>query len=208
MLSIYQGYPGGSDSKESAYNEGNPCSIPGLGRSPGKGNGTHSSVLTWIIPWTEKTSEPQSVGSQRVESIKWNLVPVCLFLLQISKLLFKLKSKWYIHCTETELIKKKRYWKSQWRTKYIILKYWYWIEFSMDCLHFQTFYWQNGLSNQRTFWILSLVSAFKNSCIWSLNYYPIFLYSFSDHCMEVDLWGLRSNMPCVDGCFGSSVKKL
>ena len=30
---------GGSDAKESAYNAGDPGSIPGLGRSPGEGNG-------------------------------------------------------------------------------------------------------------------------------------------------------------------------
>ena len=34
-----QGFPGGSDSKESACNEGDPGSVPGLGRSPGEGNG-------------------------------------------------------------------------------------------------------------------------------------------------------------------------
>ena len=33
------GRPGGSDSKESAYNAGDLDSIPGLGRSPGEGNG-------------------------------------------------------------------------------------------------------------------------------------------------------------------------
>ena len=32
-------FPGGSDGKASAYNAGDPGSIPGLGRSPGKGNG-------------------------------------------------------------------------------------------------------------------------------------------------------------------------
>ena len=32
-------YPGGSDSKVSFYNVGDPGSIPGLGRSPGEGNG-------------------------------------------------------------------------------------------------------------------------------------------------------------------------
>ena len=32
-------FPGGSDSKASAYNVGDPGSIPGLGRSPGEGNG-------------------------------------------------------------------------------------------------------------------------------------------------------------------------
>ena len=33
-------FPGGSDSKLSAYNAGDPCSIPGLERSPREGNGT------------------------------------------------------------------------------------------------------------------------------------------------------------------------
>ena len=33
------GFPGGSDSKESAYNAGNLGSIPGLRRSPGEGHG-------------------------------------------------------------------------------------------------------------------------------------------------------------------------
>ena len=34
-----RGFPGGSDGKESAYNAGDSGSIPGLGRSPGEGNG-------------------------------------------------------------------------------------------------------------------------------------------------------------------------
>ena len=33
------GFPGGSNSKESACNMGDPGSIPGSGRSPGEGNG-------------------------------------------------------------------------------------------------------------------------------------------------------------------------
>ena len=32
-------FPGGSDSKASAYNAGNPGSTPGSGRSSGEGNG-------------------------------------------------------------------------------------------------------------------------------------------------------------------------
>ena len=27
---------------------------------------THSSILAWEIPWTEKPDGPQSMGSQRV----------------------------------------------------------------------------------------------------------------------------------------------
>ena len=36
---VFLGFSGGSDSKESACNGGDLGSIPGLGRSPGEGNG-------------------------------------------------------------------------------------------------------------------------------------------------------------------------
>ena len=38
LLTIW-GFPGGSDSKHSACSAGDPGLIPGLGRSPGEGNG-------------------------------------------------------------------------------------------------------------------------------------------------------------------------
>ena len=38
-------FPGGSDGKESACNEGDPGLICRLGRSPGEGKATHSSIL-------------------------------------------------------------------------------------------------------------------------------------------------------------------
>ena len=38
-LSYSRDFPGGSDSKVSAYNAGDLDSIPGSGRSPGEGNG-------------------------------------------------------------------------------------------------------------------------------------------------------------------------
>ena len=41
-----------SAGKESSCNAGDLGSIPGLGRSPADGNGSHSSVLAWRIPWT------------------------------------------------------------------------------------------------------------------------------------------------------------
>ena len=59
-------FPGGSDDKESACNAGDLGSIPGLGRSAGEGMATHSSILAWRIPWTEKPDGLQSTGSQRL----------------------------------------------------------------------------------------------------------------------------------------------
>ena len=38
-------FPGGSDGKDSACNAGDLGSIPGLGRSPGKGNGNPTPVF-------------------------------------------------------------------------------------------------------------------------------------------------------------------
>ena len=61
--------PGGSDGKESACNTGGArdwASIPGLGRSPGEGMASHSSILAWRSPWTEEPGGLQSMGSQRV----------------------------------------------------------------------------------------------------------------------------------------------
>ena len=49
-----------------AGDAGDSGSIPGSGRSPGGGNGNHSSILAWNIPWTEELGGLQSTGSQRV----------------------------------------------------------------------------------------------------------------------------------------------
>jgi len=39
QINLFWGLPGGSDGKESACSAGDLGSIPGLGRSPGQGNG-------------------------------------------------------------------------------------------------------------------------------------------------------------------------
>ena len=44
--------------------------IPGLGRSPGEGNGNPLQFLAWRIPWTEEPGGLQSIGSQRVGLLK------------------------------------------------------------------------------------------------------------------------------------------
>ena len=60
------GYSGGSDYEESACNAGDLGLIPGSGRSPGEWMATHSSILAWGIPWTEKPDGLLSMGLQRV----------------------------------------------------------------------------------------------------------------------------------------------
>ena len=59
---ICKGFPGGSDGKESAHSAREPGSIPGSGRSPGEGNGYHSSILAWRILWIEEPGGLQSMG--------------------------------------------------------------------------------------------------------------------------------------------------
>ena len=56
----------GSAGKESACNAGDMGSIPVLGRSPGEGNGDHSSILTQRVAWTEEPGGLQSMVLQRV----------------------------------------------------------------------------------------------------------------------------------------------
>ena len=65
MFYIYD-FPGGSDSKASAYNAGDPGSILGSGRSLEKDMATHSSTLAWKIPLMEVRGRLQSMGSKRV----------------------------------------------------------------------------------------------------------------------------------------------
>ena len=55
------------DGKESAFSAGDLGSIPGLGRSPGKGNGYPLQYSCWRIPWTEEPGRAvQSMGSQSI----------------------------------------------------------------------------------------------------------------------------------------------
>ena len=63
---IALGFPGGSDGKASACNAGDLSWNPGLGRSPGEGNGNHSSTHALKIPWLVEPGKLQSMGSQRV----------------------------------------------------------------------------------------------------------------------------------------------
>ena len=60
------GLPSGSVGKESACNAGDPGSIPGSGRSLGKGDAIHSSILAQRMPWTEEPGGLQSTRPQRV----------------------------------------------------------------------------------------------------------------------------------------------
>ena len=47
MFGIYKGFPDSSVGKESAWNAGDPNSIPGSGRSPGEGIG-YLLQYSWI----------------------------------------------------------------------------------------------------------------------------------------------------------------
>ena len=57
---------GGSDSKESACNVGDPGSVLGWEDPLDKGMATHSYILAWRIPRTEELGGLQSTGLQRV----------------------------------------------------------------------------------------------------------------------------------------------
>ena len=60
------GVPGGSMVTNLPANAGDASLIPGMGRSFGEEMATHSSILSWKIPWTEEPGALQSMGWQRV----------------------------------------------------------------------------------------------------------------------------------------------
>ena len=61
---IKQDFPGGTAGKSWPANVGVKGSIPGLGRSPGEGNGNPLSILAWRIPGTKEPGGLQSMGTQ------------------------------------------------------------------------------------------------------------------------------------------------
>ena len=63
---LLRDFPGGSDGKASAYNVGDPGSIPGWEDLLEKEMATHSTTLALKIPWTEEPGRLQSTGPQRV----------------------------------------------------------------------------------------------------------------------------------------------
>ena len=67
-LTIEQGFPGSSASKESACNAGDPGSIHGLGRSPGEGTGSLLQY-SWasLVAWTVKN--PPAMWETWVQSL-------------------------------------------------------------------------------------------------------------------------------------------
>ena len=66
LQSFMTGFPGGSDSKESACNAEDPGLIPGSGRSLGEENGNPLHYSCWRIPQTKEPGRLQSMVSQRV----------------------------------------------------------------------------------------------------------------------------------------------
>ena len=59
-------FPGGLVIKNLPANAGDAGSIPGSEDPLEEEMATHSSILAWRIPWTEKPGRLQSTGSQRV----------------------------------------------------------------------------------------------------------------------------------------------
>ena len=76
------GFPGSSVScrihrrrKESTCNAGNPGSIPGLGRSPGEGNGNLSGILARRIAHHTTVSKKGPLELTQLPSSGWSLEP-------------------------------------------------------------------------------------------------------------------------------------
>ena len=59
------GFPGGSDGKESACRVGDLGSIPGLGRSPGEGNGYPLQCSCLRIPWAGEPGKCETATEKK-----------------------------------------------------------------------------------------------------------------------------------------------
>ena len=75
---VTQELPCSSGSKESACDAGDTGSVPGSGRSLGKGMATHSSILAWIIPRTEEPRGCSPWGRRESDTAKQLSLSLCL----------------------------------------------------------------------------------------------------------------------------------
>ena len=66
-----KGFPGGSHNKESTFSARDTGSIPGLGRPLERGMATHSSILAWRIPWTERLAGYSPLRCKEPNVIEW-----------------------------------------------------------------------------------------------------------------------------------------
>ena len=70
---MYLGFPGGSDGKEFTYDAGDLGSIPGLGRSPGEGNGNplQYSCLENPLDRGAWQASPQGLKESNMTEVTW-----------------------------------------------------------------------------------------------------------------------------------------
>ena len=67
---MFWGFPGGLDSKESACNEGDLGSIPGLGRSAGEGIG-YPLQYSWVSLVAQLVKNLPAMRETWVQSLGW-----------------------------------------------------------------------------------------------------------------------------------------
>ena len=71
MIARLRGFPNSSVGKESACNAGNPSSIPGLGRTPGEGNG-YPLQYSWALLMTQPVKDSPAMQETWVTSLGWD----------------------------------------------------------------------------------------------------------------------------------------
>ena len=87
LRALCRGFPGGSDSKASAYNVGDQLQFLGREGPLEKEMAIHSSTLAWKIPWTEEPDRLQSMGSQSWTRLHFHCVgkPVSVSCCSVAK---------------------------------------------------------------------------------------------------------------------------
>ena len=91
-LQTIQGFPGGSEVKASAWNAGDPGSIPGWGRSPGEGNGNPLQYYCLKNPmdrgaW-QATVHGVAKESDRTERLHFHFQKVIIEIVALKSVMF------------------------------------------------------------------------------------------------------------------------
>ena len=87
-------FSGGSGGKESTCNAGDLGSVPGFGRSLENKMATHSSIVTWKVPWAEKPGGNSPWDCKESDTTEQVTLPIKSIRFKVREIKFK---SWLCH---------------------------------------------------------------------------------------------------------------
>ena len=138
---IILGFPGGSDGEESTRSAGDPVSIPGLGRSPGEGNGNPLQYSCLENPMDRGVWQATVHGVTESDTTEWLSLSLQIFYCKhrpVFRLLWRRGLRWRGWFLS---LGKQQLWKNSHEKQSWIKIFWQGLYWQSSCWDF-TFQWR------------------------------------------------------------------